>query len=165
MLVLGEADLERSLDFFQPPAKESRLNFFSVFSSSVVLVSSSLVLPAALPALLIRINPPSFFDFLTLSSGLTTATGTGECWRQYLDTLLRSMPLNSESPRVPTIKSDGWYMEIMCWMVSCTLPMTNSITTLIYTCLSYKHTLSIRNAHQPLTAFSSPLVLMILFMT
>lgn len=107
-------------------------------------------------------------DFLDLSSGRTTATGTGECWRQYLEILVTSIPLNSDNPREPTIKSDGWYIEIMCWIVSCTLPITNSITTLICYLETILTHLLLQSKHakkKKVTFFSTPLVFMILSIT
>jgi hypothetical protein len=55
-----------------------------------------------------------FFIFLVLSSGRTTTTGTGECCKQYLDILPRSIVLKSDNPLVPTMSMDGWYMAIFC---------------------------------------------------
>lgn len=45
--------------------------------------------------------------FFTLFSGRTTTTGTGECCKQYFETLFINMPFNSDIPRVPTMSIDG----------------------------------------------------------
>lgn len=95
----GEVDLDRYLRCFM----DNLLN-----NPSVDVSSSSLV---RLPSF---INPVNLFDFLVFRpSGRTTATGTGECCKQYLEILPSNMPLNSDRPRVPTIKSEGWYMAII----------------------------------------------------